>query len=58
MRDFPGGAVVKTLQFQCGGADLIPGKGSKSEKFFFNFKKLENTALDKCGSDFKKSLPI
>ena len=39
LRDFSGGAVVKTLQFQCGGAGLIPGQGSKPEKFFFNFKK-------------------
>ena len=29
MGDFPGGAVVKTLHFQCKGAGLIPGGGAK-----------------------------
>ena len=29
MRDFPGGAVVKTPSSQCGGQQFSPGLGNK-----------------------------
>ena len=29
MQEFPGGAVVRTLHFQCRGRGLIPGLGTK-----------------------------
>ena len=38
-QDFPGSPAVKTLHFQCSGAGLIPGSGTKSMPCFFFFLK-------------------
>ena len=59
MRDFPGGAVVKTSPYSAGGAGLIPGQGAKiphaSQPKHQNIK--QKQYCNRFNKDFKKHGP-